>query len=42
MLSIHARACGRMRSCAHANAGDPWAISGYLGNADGLGTFQLP
>jgi uncharacterized protein (DUF2252 family) len=31
MLSIYAQACGWVLARAHAKAGDPWAISGYLG-----------
>jgi uncharacterized protein (DUF2252 family) len=31
MLSIYGEACGWVLARAHAKAGDPWAISGYLG-----------
>jgi uncharacterized protein (DUF2252 family) len=31
MLSIYAKACGWVLARAHAKAGDPWMISGYLG-----------
>ena len=31
MLSIYAEACGWVLARAHAKAGDPWTISGYLG-----------
>ena len=34
MLSIYAKACGWVLARAHAKAGDPWAISGYLGKQD--------
>ena len=32
MLSIYGKACGWALARAHAKAGDPWTISGYLGN----------
>lgn len=45
MLSIYAGACGWVLARAHAKAGDPWMISGYLGsNADfdaAMGKFAL-
>jgi uncharacterized protein (DUF2252 family) len=45
MLSIYAQACGWVLARAHAKAGDPWAISGYLGkNAqfeEAMGKFAL-
>ena len=34
MLSIYAKACGWVLARAHAKAGDPWTISGYLGRQD--------
>jgi uncharacterized protein (DUF2252 family) len=37
MLSIYAKACGWVLARAHAKAGDPWMISGYLG---AKGTFD--
>jgi uncharacterized protein (DUF2252 family) len=45
MLSIYAEACGWVLARAHAKAGDPWMISGYLGsNSDfdaAMGKFAL-
>jgi uncharacterized protein (DUF2252 family) len=45
MLSIYAEACGWVLARAHAKAGDPWTISGYLGmNSDfdaAMGKFAL-
>jgi len=45
MLSIYAQACGWVLARAHAKAGEPWAISGYLGkNAQfdqAMGQFAL-
>jgi hypothetical protein len=45
MLSIYGQACGWVLARAHAKAGDPWAISGYLGkNAqfdEAMGKFAL-
>ena len=45
MLSIYARACGWVLARAHAKAGDPWTISGYLGRQDefdeAMGKFAL-
>ncbi len=45
LLSIYAKACGWVLARAHAKAGDPWTISGYLGRNDefdeALGKFAL-
>ena len=45
MLSIYAKACGWVLARAHAKAGDPWTISGYLGRHDefdeAMGKFAL-
>ena len=45
VLSIYAQACGWVLARAHAKAGDPWAISGYLGKSDqfdeAMGEFAL-
>ena len=45
VLAIYARACGWALARAHAKAGDPWTISGYLGKQDefdeGMGKFAL-
>ena len=45
MLSIYGKMCGWVLARAHAKAGDPWAISGYLGkNAqfdEAMGQFAL-
>jgi len=45
MLSIYGKMCGWVLARAHAKAGDPWAISGYLGkNAqfdEAMGKFAL-
>lgn len=45
LLAIYARACGWVLARAHAKAGDPWTISGYLGAQDAfdvaLGKFAL-
>jgi len=45
MLSIYAKACGWVLARAHAKAGDPWAITGYLGKRDdfdeAMGKFAL-
>jgi hypothetical protein len=45
MLSIYAGACGWVLARAHAKAGDPWAISGYLGKTEefdeAMGKFAL-
>jgi hypothetical protein len=45
MLSVYAEACGGVLARAHAKAGDPWMVGGYLGsNADfdtAMGKFGL-
>ena len=45
MLAIYGEACGWVLARAHAKAGDPWAISGYLGKKDpfdeAMGKFAL-
>jgi hypothetical protein len=45
MLSIYGKACGWVLARAHAKAGDPWTISGYLGKQDdfdeAMGKFAL-
>src|SRR4029078_2155765 len=45
MLAIYGKACGWVLARAHAKAGDPWEISGYLGKADdfdeAMGNFAL-
>jgi uncharacterized protein (DUF2252 family) len=45
MLVIYARACGWVLARAHAKAGDPWTISGYLGRQDefdeAMGKFAI-
>jgi hypothetical protein len=45
MLSIYAKACGWVLARAHAKAGDPWMIGGYLGSSDefddAMGKFAL-
>jgi len=45
MLTIYARACGWVLARAHAKAGDPWMIGGYLGKNDdfdeAMGKFAL-
>lgn len=45
LLSIYAAACGWVLARAHAKAGDPWMISGYLGSNDefdiSMGKFAL-
>ncbi|MDR3531324.1 MAG: DUF2252 domain-containing protein [Rhodopila sp.] len=45
MLSIYGNACGWVLARAHAKAGDPWTISGYLGKQDqfdeAMGRFAL-
>jgi hypothetical protein len=44
-LTIYAHACGWALARAHAKAGDPWTISGYLGKQDqfdeGMGKFAM-
>ena len=45
MLSIYGKGCGWVLARAHAKAGDPWTISGYLGKNDqfeeAMGKFAL-
>jgi uncharacterized protein (DUF2252 family) len=45
MLSVYAGACGWVLARAHAKAGDPWMISGYLGSKSqfdtAMGKFAL-
>jgi uncharacterized protein (DUF2252 family) len=45
LLSIYAEACGWVLARAHAKAGDPWMISGYLGRQDdfdkAMGNFAI-
>jgi uncharacterized protein (DUF2252 family) len=45
MLTIYGKACGWVLARAHAKAGDPWVISGYLGKGDdfdeAMGKFAL-
>jgi uncharacterized protein (DUF2252 family) len=45
MLSVYAKACGWVLARAHAKAGDPWMISGYLGKQDAfdiaIGKFAI-
>jgi uncharacterized protein (DUF2252 family) len=45
MLAIYARMSGWVLARAHAKAGDPWAISGYLGKSpqfdEAMGKFAL-
>ena len=45
MLSIYGKVCGWALARAHAKAGDPWTISGYLGNGgqfdEAMGKFAL-
>jgi len=45
MLSIYGKACGWTLARAHAKAGDPWKISGYLGSNErfdeAMGRFAL-
>jgi uncharacterized protein (DUF2252 family) len=45
LLSIYANACGWVLARAHAKAGDPWMISGYLGKGGdfdvAMGQFAL-
>jgi hypothetical protein len=45
MLKIYGKACGWVLARAHAKAGDPWTISGYLGKGDdfdeAMGKFAL-
>jgi hypothetical protein len=45
LLSIYAQACAWVLARAHAKAGDPWIMSGYLGSNDdfdaAIGKFAL-
>jgi len=45
LLAIYARACGWALARAHAKAGGPWTISGYLGKGrdfdEAMGKFAL-
>jgi uncharacterized protein (DUF2252 family) len=45
MLAVYGRACGWVLARAHAKAGTPWAINGYLGKGDdfdkAMGRFAL-
>jgi len=45
MLEIYGKLCGWALARAHAKAGDPWTIGGYLGNSeafdDAMGEFGL-
>ncbi|UPY36430.1 DUF2252 domain-containing protein [Sediminicoccus sp. KRV36] len=45
MLELYGELCGWALARAHAKAGDPWSISGYLGNSakfdDAMGDFAL-
>ncbi|MGO9431371.1 DUF2252 family protein [Rhodoblastus sp.] len=45
MLTIYGKACGWVLARAHAKAGDPWTISGYLGKGsdfdEAMGRFAL-
>jgi len=45
MLTIYSKSCGWVLARAHAKAGDPWVISGYLGKGDAfdeaMGKFAL-
>jgi hypothetical protein len=45
MLVLYGKLCGWVLARAHAKAGDPWAISGYLGKRDdfdvAVGKFAL-
>jgi uncharacterized protein (DUF2252 family) len=34
MLALYGKMCGWVLARAHAKAGDPWAIAGYLGKSD--------
>ncbi|HEY1299884.1 MAG TPA: DUF2252 domain-containing protein, partial [Stellaceae bacterium] len=38
MLSVYGELCGWALARAHAKAGDPWAIGGYLGKGDAFDT----
>jgi Uncharacterized protein conserved in bacteria (DUF2252) len=45
VLTIYGTICGWVLARAHAKAGRPWAIAGYLGNGDqfeqAMGKFAL-
>ncbi|MDR3530361.1 MAG: DUF2252 family protein, partial [Rhodopila sp.] len=45
MLTVYAELCGMALARAHAKAGDPWTISGYLGKSGAfdaaMGKFAL-
>ena len=45
LLTVYAEACGWILARAHAKAGDPWMISGYLGSKGvfdaAMGKFAL-
>jgi hypothetical protein len=45
MLVVYGTMCGWVLARAHAKAGDPWALAGYLGNSDqfeqAMGKFGL-
>ena len=45
LLTLYAELCGWALARAHARAGDPWTISGYLGKNDAfdvaMGKFAL-
>jgi uncharacterized protein (DUF2252 family) len=45
MLAIYGKMCGWVLAHAHAKAGDPWAVAGYLGKSDrfdeAMGKFAL-
>lgn len=45
MLAVYAKACGWVLARAHAKAGDPWMIGGYLGKQgdfdEAMGKFAL-
>jgi len=45
MLEIYGKMCGWALARAHAKAGDPWTIGGYLGNSEAfdeaMGEFGL-
>jgi len=46
MLSIYGKTCGWALARAHAKAGDPWMMSGYLRNGgqfdDAVGKSRSP
>jgi uncharacterized protein (DUF2252 family) len=45
MMTVYAKLCGKVLARAHAKAGDPWMISGYLGKQDvfdeAMGDFAM-